>query len=147
LVMGLGLVGKGWERRRFDRGTWPELRGVLETVFKTKTRAEWEAVFEGTDACCTPVYGYGEMEGDARKEGDQRPAVTLRETPYLAVRKGAHDASHGQGPGVEGEGYAGSILEAGHRGDETLKEWFGWSKGDQFEVEGGGLVLKDKAKL
>lgn len=147
LVRGLGLEGQGWERRRYERREWPALRRVLEEVFRTKTRGEWEAVFEGTDACCTPVYGYGEMEGDARKEGDQRPAVTLRETPYLAVKRGASDASHGQGPGVDGEGYSGSVLEAGHGGEETLKEWLGWSKGDQFEVEGGGLVLKGKAKL
>jgi alpha-methylacyl-CoA racemase len=120
----------------------------LEEVFKTKTREEWERVFEGTDACCTPVYEYAEMEKDrVGKEGDQRPAVTLRETPWLAVRKDAEDASHGQGPGVEGEGYVGHVLEPGQGGEQTLKEWLGWSRGEQFEVEDGGLVLKDKSKL
>ncbi|KAK4149227.1 CoA-transferase family III domain-containing protein [Chaetomidium leptoderma] len=148
LVRGLGLEGQGWEEgRRYDRAEWPELRRVFEDVFRGKTREEWEVVFEGTDACCTPVYEYGEMEGDERKEGDQRPAVTLRETPWLAVRKDASDVSHGQGPGVEGDGYAGYPLEAGHGGEETLREWMGWSRGDQYEVKGGGLVLKDKAKL
>lgn len=148
LVKGLGLEGQGWERRRYDRAEWPALRRVLEGVFKTKTREEWERVFEGTDACCTPVYEYGEMEEDkVGKEGDQRPAVTLRETPWLAVRKDAEDASHGQGPGVEGEGYVGQILEPGQGGEHTLKEWLGWSRGDQFDVEDGGLVLKDKSKL
>jgi alpha-methylacyl-CoA racemase len=149
LVKGLGLGGMGWEGRRSDRAEWPELRRVFEEVFRTKTRDEWERVFEGTDACCTAVYEYGEMKGDKWKEGDQRPGVTLRETPWLAVRKGAEDASHGQGPGVEGEGYVGQILDAGQGGEETLKEWLGWSKGTQYEVKGGGMVLKDKdaAKL
>lgn len=148
LVKGLGLEGQGWERKRYDRAEWPALRRVLEGVFKTKSRAEWEGVFEGTDACCTPVYEYGEMEEDrVGKEGDQRPAVTLRETPWLAVRKDAEDASHGQGPGVEGEGYVGQILEPGQGGEQTLEEWLGWSRGDQYEVEDGGMVLKDKAKL
>lgn len=148
LVRGLGLGGQGWEEgRRYDRAEWPELRRVLAETFKTKTREEWERVFEGTDACCTPVYDYHEMEGDRRKEGDQRPAVTLRETPWLAVRREAEDASHGQGQGVEGEGYYGFPLAAGQGGEETLKDWLGWSRDDQFEVEGGGLVLKKKAKL
>jgi alpha-methylacyl-CoA racemase len=123
------------------------LRRVLEGVFKCKTREEWERVFEGTDACCTPVYDYGEMQGDEKKEGDQRSAVTLRETPCLAVRKDAADISHGQGDGVEGEGYVGYPLEPGNGGEETLGEWLGWSKGDQFDFREGGLVLKDRAKL
>ncbi|KAK4127593.1 alpha-methylacyl-CoA racemase [Parathielavia appendiculata] len=148
LVMGLGLAGQGWEDgRRYDRDQWPELRRVMEGVFKSKTRDEWERVFEGTDACCTPVYEYGEMEGGGRMEGDQRPAVALRATPCLAVWKNAADASHGQGKGIEGKGYDGYTLEPGHGGEETLKEWLDWSKGDQFDVSEGGLVLKNKAKL
>ncbi|AEO63389.1 uncharacterized protein THITE_2084907 [Thermothielavioides terrestris NRRL 8126] len=149
LVRRLGIEGRGWEQgRRHDRRLWPALRRELEEVFKTKTRDEWERVFEGTDACCTPVYEFGEMRGDEQKGGDLRPPVTLRETPLLAVRKGASDVAHGQGPGVEGEGYVGYPLEPGQGGEETLREWCGWTRGEQFEVEaGGGLVLKDKAKL
>ncbi|KAL2018352.1 hypothetical protein VTK56DRAFT_955 [Thermocarpiscus australiensis] len=147
LVKGLGLEGQGWEARRYDRGSWPELRRVFEEAFKTKTRDEWEAVFEGTDACCTPVYEYAEMERDPRKEGDQRPPVTLRDTPLLAVRKDASDVSHGQGPGVEGEGYVGFPLPPGHGGEATLKEWLNWTRGNQFDIRNGGLVLKDKARL
>ncbi|GAB1314993.1 Isopenicillin N epimerase component 2 [Madurella fahalii] len=148
LLEGLGLQGQGWEAARYDRERWPELRRVLEKVFRTRTREEWEAVFAGTDACCTPVYEYPEMAHDMKgKEGDQRPAVTLRDTLCLAVSKGASDASHGQGPGVEGEGYVGYPLSPGHGGEATLKEWLNWTRGDQFEVKGGGLVLKDKARL
>lgn len=147
LLRGLGLEGQGWERRRYDRASWPELRRVLERVFRSRTRDEWESVFEGTDACCTPVYEYGEMEADPRKEGDQRPAVTLRETPWLAVRKDASDASHGQGPGVEGEGYVGFPLAPGQGGEATLKEWLNWTRGNQFDIKDGAFVLKEKAKL
>lgn len=52
LLKGLGLEGQGWETRRYDRESWPELRRLLEAVFKSKKRDEWERVFEGTDACC-----------------------------------------------------------------------------------------------
>ncbi|OIW29653.1 CoA-transferase family III [Coniochaeta ligniaria NRRL 30616] len=142
LVEGLGLGGQGWEERRHDRASWPEMRGVFERVFRGKTREEWEGVFDGTDACCTPVYEYGEMEAEMeRKEGDQRPAVTLRDTPCLAVRRGATDPSHGQGEGVEGGGYVGFPLAPGQGGEEVLKEWLGWERGREFDVLNGGLVL------
>ncbi|KAL2133188.1 hypothetical protein VTI74DRAFT_2762 [Chaetomium olivicolor] len=147
LLKGLGLEGQGWESRRYDRAEWPELRRVMERAFRGRTRDEWEAVFEGTDACCTPVYEYGEMRGDKEKEGDQRPAVTLRETPWLAVSKDGGDVRHGQGKGVDGEGYVGYPLEAGSGGEEGLKDWLGWTRGEQFDVTGSGFVLKEKAKL
>jgi alpha-methylacyl-CoA racemase len=148
LIKGLGLAGKGWEQKRYDRDTWPEMREVFTSVFQSKTRAEWEAVFDGTDACCTPVFEYGEMEADILgKEGDQRPSVTLRDTPCLALRPDASDPSHGQGAGVEGQGYSGQPLGAGVGGEDTLRQWFGWSKGSEFDMHAGGLVLKTTCKL
>ncbi|CCF33087.1 CoA-transferase family III, partial [Colletotrichum higginsianum] len=77
LVEGLGLAGKGWEENRFDRGRWGELRGLFTEIFKSRTRSEWEEVFDGTDACCTPVLEYHELETDAGREGDQRAAVAV----------------------------------------------------------------------
>lgn len=38
-----------------DRSTWPEVRRRFAEVFATRTRAEWTAVFESTDACVAPV--------------------------------------------------------------------------------------------
>ncbi|KAH8882869.1 alpha-methylacyl-CoA racemase [Thozetella sp. PMI_491] len=147
LMQGLGLAGQGWEERRHDSECWPELRRVIDGAFKGKTRTEWEAVFDGTDACCVPVLSYHEMEGSAEREGDQRPPVTLRDTPLFAVRQDASDVSHGQGAGVEGGGYVGSPLAAGEGGEETLQQWFKWSKGREFDVQRGGLVWTGKSKL
>lgn len=153
LIRGLGLAGQGWEKRRHDRICWAEMKALFEEVFRSRTRGEWEAVFDGTDACCTPVLEYGELEAEkrGRREGDQRPAVTLRETPCLAidtaVSKNTEEASRGQGPGVEGDGYAGRAMVPGENGDKTLRSWLGWEKGREFDVENGGLVLKTAAKL
>ena len=151
LIKGLNLPhAREWEQRRVDPDTWPELRSLFEKIFRSKTRAEWEAVFDGTDACCTPVLEYGEMEADkVGKEGDQRPVVTLRSTPLLAVRKDASDASHGQGPGVRGEGYAGTPIAPGKGGVETLGKWLGWKEGREFAVgkEDNGFVLLKESKL
>jgi len=144
LVRGLGLDGQGWEDKRYDRESWPAMKRTFERAFKSKTRTEWERVFDGTDACCTPVLEYPELEAGGDREGDQRPAVTLRETPCLAVKSGAADASQGQGPGVPGGGYDGQPLSPGHGGVDILREWLGWAKGREFDVENGGLALSEK---
>lgn len=155
LLRGLGVEGQGWEKRRHDRACWPEMKILFEKIFKSRTRQEWETVFDGTDACCTPVLEYGELEAEKRggkREGDQRPAVTLRETPCLAIdttlaAAAAAEVSRGQGPGVDGDGYVGRAMVPGEDGDDTLRAWLGWENGQDFKVEKGGLVLKPAAKL
>jgi alpha-methylacyl-CoA racemase len=49
-----GLEGKGLPGQ-LDRTRWPEMREVLQGVFRTKTRDEWCAIMEGTDVCFAPV--------------------------------------------------------------------------------------------
>ena len=148
-IKGLGLAGKGIEESRQDRNTWPELKSLFTTLFKEKTRAEWEKVYDGTDACVTPVLDYRELEKDPGREGNQRPAVTLRETPALAVSKGSssRDPSTGQGKGVKGESYFGTTLYPGQGADEMLNHWLGWKRGKDFDVENGGFVMKGGSKL
>ena len=43
---------------------WPDMRKQIAGIFKTKTRAEWEAIFDGTEACVAPVQSYTEAAGD-----------------------------------------------------------------------------------
>ncbi|MET7889656.1 CaiB/BaiF CoA transferase family protein [Streptomyces mirabilis] len=40
---------------RKDLARWDELREAVAARFKTRTRDEWTAVFEGSDACVAPV--------------------------------------------------------------------------------------------
>ncbi|WP_233290300.1 CaiB/BaiF CoA-transferase family protein [Kitasatospora sp. MBT66] len=40
---------------QWDTARWPELRARIAARFATRTRAEWEAVFAGSDACVEPV--------------------------------------------------------------------------------------------
>ncbi|MCW2946658.1 MAG: Alpha-methylacyl-CoA racemase [Actinoallomurus sp.] len=40
---------------------WPALRAIFARAFATRTRDEWAAVFEGTDACTTPVLAFDEV--------------------------------------------------------------------------------------
>jgi len=150
LLRGLGLSERGIEKTRDDRRRWPEMKRTFTELFKTKTRSEWEVIFDGTDACCTPVLEYAELQKkNSGREGDQRPAVTLRYTPSLAVSDAElpRDPSTGQAPGIEGEGYTGTMLIPGHGGEETLGHWLGWKRGKDFDVENGGLVRKTSSKL
>lgn len=40
---------------RMDPAAWPRLKALLADAFRARTRAEWEVVFAGSDACVTPV--------------------------------------------------------------------------------------------
>lgn len=54
LVEKLGLADVNLPRQH-DRAGWPELRAQLAAAFAVRTRAEWEIVFAGSDACVAPV--------------------------------------------------------------------------------------------
>ena len=45
---------------QYDRDGWPELRNRFTGRFAERTRDEWEEVFDGTDACVTPVLSLSE---------------------------------------------------------------------------------------
>ena len=45
---------------QYEESKWPELQNRFEEIFKTRTRDEWCALLEGTDACVTPVLGISE---------------------------------------------------------------------------------------
>jgi alpha-methylacyl-CoA racemase len=59
-------------RERNDRKRWPELRNKMQAVFKTRTRDQWCAILEGSDACFAPVLGL--------KEASTHPHLAQRET-------------------------------------------------------------------
>lgn len=54
LLDGLGLREKDLPEQ-WSRPHWPALTQTFADVFRTRTRDEWCAVFEGSDACVTPV--------------------------------------------------------------------------------------------
>lgn len=43
-----------------DARHWPRMRERLTSLFKSRTRAEWEDLFDGHDACVTPVLSMAE---------------------------------------------------------------------------------------
>ncbi|MGW6137486.1 CaiB/BaiF CoA transferase family protein [Streptomyces sp. NPDC055144] len=57
----LGIGGTAPARK--DLARWGELRDAVAARFKTRTREEWTAVFEGSDACVAPVLSLREAPG------------------------------------------------------------------------------------
>ena len=81
-----------WER-------WPEMTATFAEVFKTRTRDEWTAVFEGKDACVAPVLELDEVDQHPhnRERGllidldgvlQPLPAPRLSRTPGRVQRPG-----------------------------------------------------------
>ncbi|MEN8238674.1 MAG: CaiB/BaiF CoA-transferase family protein [Actinomycetota bacterium] len=60
LVAGLGL-DESELGNRLDPREWPGLATVFSDAFASRTRQEWTEVFDGTDACVTPVLSMGEV--------------------------------------------------------------------------------------
>ena len=50
-----GLSNTGEFAEQMDRTKWPQLKQQLAAVFRTKTRAQWNEIMEGTDVCYAPV--------------------------------------------------------------------------------------------
>ncbi|MFJ8113759.1 CoA transferase [Streptomyces sp. NPDC096132] len=55
-LAGLGLTPEDLPDQH-DRAAWPTVKVRLASVFATRTRDEWAEVFDGGDACVTPVLG------------------------------------------------------------------------------------------
>ncbi|GAA3177348.1 CaiB/BaiF CoA-transferase family protein [Blastococcus jejuensis] len=94
LLDGLGLAGDPTLPDRTDPTQWPALRDRLTDVFAGRTRDEWWAVFEGTDACVAPVWSLLEATRDRHNterevfvevDGRVQPAVA----PRFSVTPGA----------------------------------------------------------
>jgi alpha-methylacyl-CoA racemase len=43
-----------------DSGRWRELKAKAAVIFRTRTRDEWAAAFEGSDACVAPILSLAE---------------------------------------------------------------------------------------
>lgn len=92
LLKGLELdVGELPPQMSFN--DWPELRRIFTERFASKTQADWSAIFDGTDACVTPVLSFDQVSShphnqerasfikDSNGDESPRPAPVLSLTP------------------------------------------------------------------
>ena len=64
LLDGLGLDASDLPDQ-YDQARWPELTAAIAGRIATRTRDDWTEVFDGTDACVTPVLTPDEARHDA----------------------------------------------------------------------------------
>ncbi len=50
---------------QYDSAKWPEYEEIFTELFRSKTRDEWSAILEGTDACFAPVLSLTEAPDHA----------------------------------------------------------------------------------
>jgi alpha-methylacyl-CoA racemase len=95
-------------KRQYDAKLWPEMRAAIAAIFATRTRDEWAALLEGTDACVAPVLslteaprhahararaGFVEVGGVTQAAPAPRFSRTTAEQPRPAPRIGEHSES------------------------------------------------------
>jgi alpha-methylacyl-CoA racemase len=62
-VAGIGLSEA--EFPQADRAGWPLMAEAFAAALRTKTRDDWAVLFDGTDACATPVLDWQEAQSDS----------------------------------------------------------------------------------
>ena len=85
-----GLKSSVYAKDRERRENWATLRADMEELFRRKTRDEWTAILEGTDACYAPVLTLSEAQRHrhlvARKVFvEQRGIVQPTPTPHFST--------------------------------------------------------------
>jgi alpha-methylacyl-CoA racemase len=127
----LRLVGWGREELpwQMDRSQWPALKERFADLFRSKTRDEWSALLEGTDACFAPVLSLSEApahpHNEARatfvtRDGIVQPAPAPRFSRTVAEIQGSPPAP-------------------GEHTDATLADW-GFDPDDITKLRAAGAI-------
>lgn len=97
-----------------DRAAFAKQHEMLEDVFATKTRDQWESVFAGTDACVTPVLDYAEAASH-RANAERRAVVQDGRWlhPQIAPRLATQPLATHFEIATKGGNYAAILAEAG----------------------------------
>ena len=114
-----------------DRSTWPQLRLQLTARFKERSRDEWVAVFEGSDACVAPVLTFAESRA--------HPHVVARSGSISlgGVAQPAPAPRFGRTPGAART----PPPERGQGGADALRDWgFDASAIDALSALGVGVA-------
>ena len=127
LLNRLGISGEALPKQH-DRTGWPQLRARFAAVFKSKSRAEWVHVFEGSDACFAPVLSFTEARRDPHNVA-RASFVTMAgvEQPAPAPKFSRTPPQVRSAPPERGEG-----------GRQALADW-GFAAADVARLQGLGL--------
>uniref|UniRef100_A0A8D2CPY7 Alpha-methylacyl-CoA racemase n=1 Tax=Sciurus vulgaris TaxID=55149 RepID=A0A8D2CPY7_SCIVU len=116
---------------------WPEMKKRFADVFAQKTKAEWCQVFDGTDACVTPVLTFEEVAHHEhnRERGsfitDEEQHVSPRPAPLLSITPAT--------PSAKRDPFIGEHTE------DILKE-FGFNQEEIDQLRSDRIIESNKPK-
>jgi alpha-methylacyl-CoA racemase len=112
LLRGLGIEGSGLAPQ-FERESWPAKKELFAASFREKTRDEWTEIFEGVDACVTPVLS--PREAAHHRYNTERDVFSLDGDvqPQPAPRFSKTPGAIGRSPGKAGSGTREGLLSWG----------------------------------
>lgn len=105
-----------------DPATWPDRSAQYAAVFQTKTRDEWMAIFDGTDACVAPVLDWDEVENhphNAARGTFLRVGDVMQAAP--APRFDQTPAPVPAAPGAPGQDTDAVLLDLGYDADSCAR--------------------------
>jgi alpha-methylacyl-CoA racemase len=117
-----------------ERSAWPALKERFAAIFKSKTRDEWCAIFDGTDACFAPVLPMSEAMENAQ--------VVARQTLVSndGIEQPAPAPRFSRTPGA----IQGPTPELGADTDATLGRW-GFSADEIARLHETGAIAQSAA--
>ncbi len=113
LAEALGLDAR-FVQSQYDRRLWPEMRAAIAAAVRLRSRDDWCAQLEGTDACFAPVLTFAEaaQHGHAQARSAFVEVAGLLQ-PAPAPRFSRTPAGHPQPTPRDGEHTAAVLGEAG----------------------------------
>jgi alpha-methylacyl-CoA racemase len=124
LAQRIGLPER-FVKRQYDRRLWPEMRAAIAAILATRTRDEWGALLEGSDACLAPVLSLTE----APRHPHARARAAFVDVGGVTQPAAAPRFSRSIAPAPKAAPVAGAhseavLLEAGFTRDEiaTLRQ-------------------------
>lgn len=116
-------------KNQLDQASWPEKREQLVALFKTKSRAEWCEIMEGSDVCFAPVLNL--------QEAPQHPHNQARATfvEFEGVTQPAPAPRFSRTPGA----IQSSAALAGEHSEEILTDW-GFSNAEIEALKAASVI-------
>lgn len=115
---------------QMDRTRWDEARSRIAAAIKTKTRDEWAAIAEGTDACMAPILSI--------PEAFEHPHIKARET--FVEFEGVTQPAPAPRFSRTKEQIQRRAAALGEHTDEVLADWLGADGSEVARLRDSGAV-------